>query len=617
MSINRIEKQFDVAVVGGGMSGVCAAISAARHGAKTVLVQNRSMFGGNASSEIRMHILGAGCHMSKSNLNETGILMEILLENKHRNPHQNFSVWDTVLWEKVKYQQNLDFFLNTNMDEVEMENGRIQYIICHQNSTETEIQINAELFIDATGHGTLGKMAGASCMTGTEGKDSFGEPNAPDLPNNYTNGNSILFKAVRRDKPVSFIKPFWAMDFSEEDLKYRLHSSCKVALSNSGTYTEFEEGDSNNLPEIANLDSGYWWIELGGQFDDIISQGEEIRDELLRCVYGVWDHIKNKPGHGAENYELDWVGFIPGYRESRRLIGEYILTENDVRANRIFPDAVAYGGWPMDEHTPGGIMDFDKYPSRVFNFSGIYTIPYRCYVCRDVENLFMAGRNISVSKMAFGSTRVMATCAIGGQAVGTAASLCIAYDETPHELGEHHIKELQQLLLADDCYIPGLKNEDEHDFASIAKVTASSCKENYMAENVIDGISRTIEKESHCWESQSLPAALTMQLPSKHILSRISLRFDPDLTREIMPSISAMLLQRQPQEDVCPQLVKDYEIRLWCDEQCVYSHCVKDNYQRCNDVLIPEEIMVDKVEINITGTYGYPAARVFEVRLYA
>lgn len=617
MSVNVLKKKYQVVVIGGGMSGVCAAIAAARHGAKTVLIQNRSMFGGNASSEIRMHILGAGCHMSKSNLNETGILMEILLENKYRNPRQNFPVWDTVLWEKVKFQENLDFFLNTNMDGVETEGGHIRSILCHQNSTETEISVEGELFVDATGHGTLGKMAGAGYMTGTEGREAFGEPNAPELPNDSTNGNTLMFKAVKREKAVPFIKPFWAYDFSEEDLRHRLHASCKAAFSDGGALTGFEEGDSENLPEIANMDSGYWWIELGGQYNDIIAQGEEIRDELLRCVYGVWDHIKNKPGHGADCYELDWVGIVPGYRESRRLIGEYILTEQDVRANRLFPDAVAYGGWPMDEHVREGIFAFDSYPSRIFNFPGVYTIPYRCYVSRDVDNLFMAGRDISVSKMAFGSTRVMATCAIGGQAVGTAAALCLKHGVSPSMLGRSHIGELQQTLIKDDCYIPGVRREDPADIAPLARISADSAREGYEPCKVVNGIPRTVGEESNCWESITLPGRLTLTLEGTKKLSRITLLFDPDLTQEIMPSISAMLLDRQPQDGVSPVLVRDYELILWRGEELIYRLPVFDNYQRVNTLEIPGSPLCDRIELQVSKTHGYPSARVFEVRLYS
>ena len=210
MSKKYVKKNYDVVVVGGGLSGVCAAIASARNGAKTAIVQNRSMFGGCASSEVRMHIVGASSHGAKKNMAETGILLEILLENKRRNPYASFPVFDSVIWEKVRFQKNLDSYLNTNMDGVNMAGDRVQSIVCHQNTTETEYVFTAPVFVDATGHGTLAVMAGGDSRIGSEGKAEFNEPNAPDEPNDDTMGNTVMFTAIDRGEPVKFIKPFWA-----------------------------------------------------------------------------------------------------------------------------------------------------------------------------------------------------------------------------------------------------------------------------------------------------------------------------------------------------------------------------------------------------------------------
>ena len=497
MSLVRCEKSYDIVVVGGGLAGVCAAIAAARHGARTAIVQNRSMFGGNASSEIRMHIVGASSHAAKNDLAETGILMEILLENKHRNPFGSFPVFDIIIWEKVHFQQNLDAYLNTSMDEIEMASGSIKRIFCHQNSSETEFVFSAAIFIDATGHGTLGVMAGAAWRLGSEGRDEFGEPNAPEMPNKNTQGNTLLFSAIDRGEPVKFHKPFWAYSFSEDDLKFRPHHEGMKSHADGGELVEYE-ASSGRLPHFSNVDSGYWWIELGGDRADIIREGEDIRDELLRCVYGVWDHLKNVGDHGVENYDLDWVGIVPGYRESRRLEGDYLLNENDLRDGRIFPDAVAYGGWQMDEHVHGGIMDFDKLPSRILNFDGCYTIPYRCYYSKDIPNLMLAGRDISATKMAFGSTRVMGTCAIGGQAAGTAAAMAVRHRCAPREVGQR-ISGLQQQLLLDDCYIPGFSNNDPADYARTARISASSHRPGCEPGNVINGVARSVGDQSNAF----------------------------------------------------------------------------------------------------------------------
>lgn len=614
MSVNHEERTYEVVVVGGGMAGVCAAIAAARKGVKTALVQNRSMFGGNASSEIRMHIVGASSHGAKKNLAETGILLEILLENKRRNPYASFPVFDSIIWEKVHFQENLDSYLNTNMDNVVMDGKRIKAIVCHQNSTETEFVFYGTIFVDATGHGTLSTMGGATGRMGSESRQEFQEPDAPEQPNKDTQGNTILFSAVDRGEPVKFIRPEWANRYTEEDLKYREHGNSISSHEEGGKLTKFEEG-SGRLPHFSNVDSGYWWIELGGQYDDIIREGEEIRDELLKCVYGVWDHLKNVGDHGVENLDLDWVGIVPGYRESRRIEGDYLLNENDVLQNRIFPDAVAYGGWQMDEHVRGGIRDTDKLPSRILNFDGCYTIPWRCYYTRDLENVMLAGRDISTSKMAFGSTRVMGTCAVGGQAVGTAAALALKYGCSPREIGEH-IGELQQELLRDDCYIPGFKNEDRGDFAREAEVTASAYTEGNPPGNVINGVARPEKENSNCWEAPigEQGAVLTLHFKKEVPLHQVQLTFDPNLTREIMPSLTRNVRERQvkglPEELVC-----DYEVRLYRNGDEVYQRKVKANYQRMNRIDVPETLC-DKVEVTVFKAYGIDKGRIFEIRAY-
>jgi hypothetical protein len=615
--IHTIKRDYDLVVVGGGLSGMCAAIAAARHGAKTAIIQAHSVFGGNASSEIRMHIVGAGCHSAKLNSNETGILLELLLENKRRNPYHAFPVWDAILWEKVRFQENLENYLNTAVLSVEMDSNKIKSLNAYQQTTETEFQFSPTVVIDATGHGTVGVLAGAGYRTGSESKYEFGEPSAPEEANKYTMGNTLMFQAVDRGKPVEFIKPPWAYRFSEEDLKNRHHYNCTSAITDGGKYGEFKEGEQKSLPDFSRMDSGYWWIELGGDYDDIIAQGEEIRDELLKYVYGVWDHIKNCGDHGAANYDLEWVGMIPGYRESRRLEGDYFLNENDIRSNKVFSDAVAYGGWPMDNHVPGGIKSLDSVPSIVYNFSGLYTIPYRCYYSRNITNLMMAGRDISTSKMAFSSARVMGSCAVGGQAAGTAAALAIKYRCAPREIG-NHITELQQLLLKDDCYIPGFVGNDPSDLAQKASVRADDFKSGSEPEKVLNGIARIIDKEQNCWESMPLGKdgkKIFLDLPSIEKIHEIRLTFDPNLTREIMPSITFQVKDRQA-EGMPEELIKDYSVKLFNNGKEVFSKAIKDNYQRLNSIRLETEIKADSLCVHVHSTHGLASARIYEIRMY-
>ncbi|MCR2022726.1 FAD-dependent oxidoreductase, partial [Blautia pseudococcoides] len=294
------KKIYEVIVVGGGMAGVCAAIASARTGACTALIQDRPVLGGNASSEIRMHICGATHHGHRENARETGILEEILLENRSRNPQHSFSIFDTVLWEKVRQEEKLELYLNTRVTDVETADGRILNLKAHQLTTEKEFMLEGNLYMDCTGDGMIGARAGASVRQGREGRAEFGETYAPDEPDTGTMGNSLMFRAVDMGKPVPFKRPQWAYEYSEEDLAYRGHSDYCSKMQNY------------------DIESGYWWIELGGT-QNTIDDAEEIRDELLKTLYGVWDHIKNKGDHGAENYALDWVQFLPGKRESRRI----------------------------------------------------------------------------------------------------------------------------------------------------------------------------------------------------------------------------------------------------------------------------------------------------------
>ena len=620
-SISVINRNYDVVVVGGGMSGLIAAMASARNGAYTALIHDRSVYGGNASSETRMHISGASCHWGKKNAAETGILMELQLENKYLNDSYNYSIWDGVLWGSVKNTDNLDEYMNTTMDKVFSDGKRIEAIECYQMTTETRFHFTAKIFIDATGHGTLSYLAGAEYRIGRESSSEFSENDAPIEADGETMGNTIYFVARDTGHPVRFKKPEWAYSFDESWFKHRYHGDIVVYHNADDVVVLKAEDDyedhSDQLVEKYDIKSGYWWIELGGDFDDIIKEAEDIRWELYKTIYGVWDHIKNGGDHGAENYELEWVGNVSGIRESRRIVGDYILTEQDILANRYFDDGVAYGGWPMDEHTAGGFRAKGIIPSKVRSFPGLYSIPYGCYVVKGFDNLMLAGRDISASKLAMGSTRVMGTCAVGGQAVGTAAAMAVRKHMNPREFGKKYIFDLRQQLLKDDCYIPGAVNQDDKDLARKATIFASSEKTGFEACKVINGIARNEGDVENLWVSDGIGPKgemLCFKLDRYSQVSQVRITFDPNLSEERCISVSKAFIDKEP-IGVAAELVKNYRVELLNNDKIVASRLIENNHQRLNIIDFKPEI-IDEVRLIILSTNGDSNARVFEVRIY-
>ncbi|HHV30822.1 MAG TPA: FAD-dependent oxidoreductase [Clostridiales bacterium] len=444
--------RFDVVVAGGGVSGVCAAIASARAGAKTALIQNRPVLGGNSSSEIRVWTrgsVGGGTIFAE----EMGILGELKLHNFKINPDFNPVLWDEALFDKVYSEKNIQLFLNTNITDVAMQDsGKIGSVVGYQLGSGRTIRFESSMFIDATGDGTVGFLAGVNYRFGREDKAEYGESLTPKVKDSNVLGSSIMFQYKDEGKPIRFEKPDYAYDIPYIE-----------ALLNKGGRVVNEKMNGCD----------YWWVEFGGTHDTIL-ENQEIGIELKKLVMGIWNYIKNSGKFNADTLTLEWIGQMPGKRESRRFVGEYTLTQNDVEQGRSFPDAVCYGGWYMDFHPSDGIYSEESFCLQVPVHA--YNIPMRSLYTSKMDNLLFAGRNISVSHAAFSSTRIMDTCGLVGQASGTIAAFCALQNCTPHEANQKYITELQQKLLKSDMTVWDLKNTDESDLARSAAVTCSEVR---------------------------------------------------------------------------------------------------------------------------------------------
>jgi hypothetical protein len=564
--------EVDFCVVGGGMAGLCAAVAAARRGARVALVQDRPVLGGNASSEVRMWICGA----HGENNRETGILEEIQLENLRRNPLANWSVWDSVLWETAHFQKGLTLFLNTTCTGLDMDGPRIRRVHAVGLTNEKRYTIHAPLFADCSGDSVLAPLAGAAFRVGRESRAEFGEDIAPEKADRRTMGMSLILTVRERPGPCRFIPPRWARVFaSDQDLPFREH-------------------------DVRKATTNFWWLELGGEADSI-ADTESLRDELLAAAFGVWDHIKNRGDHGADNWELDWVGFLPGKRESRRYEGDHILTQHDVRAEGRFEDLVAYGGWSMDDHHPAGLRHPGK-PTIFHPAPSPYGIPYRCLYSRNVENLLVAGRNISATHAALSSTRVMGTCAVLGQAAGTAAALAAARGLTPRGVGRQALAELQAMLMDDDCWLPW-KRREIPDPARSAELTASAGDPAPLR----NGVDRPRGTDENAWRAK--PGAwVAYRFDRPRRLTEARMIFDSDLNRPRL-GMRVNYPLAQPEQTLPTGLVRAFRLDLLRGGAWQPAIEENDNSQRLVRRSLAAE--AEGVRLTVLATHGASEARVF------
>ncbi|MDD5350466.1 MAG: FAD-dependent oxidoreductase [Chthoniobacteraceae bacterium] len=443
------EVSYDLVVAGGGVGGVITAITASRKGLRVALVDNKPGLGGNACSEIGVTIDGAVCFGLFPNMREGGPVEELKEQLVKMDPFFRNTQGSSVMlfWceaEKVTVYSEL------NLHAVDTEGRRVTAVYGSQSGTERNYKFFADQFVDATGDGTIAALAGCESRTGREAKSEFGELLAPDKPDNGIMGASVLFRASEKKVPTQFERPSWAYEYTnEDDLPYRL---------------SMQKGP---------VDEGFWWVEYAGDNNDPIGDYESIRKELLKCTYGVWSFLKNDPSRAMEYYSLDNVSISPAKRESRRIVGDYIVCERDIVERTPFPDAVAYAGWNIDIHVPGGFKSKLK-PNVHAHFPWVFNVPLRSLYAKDTDNLWLVGRDISVSHVALGATRLQATIGTMGHAVAIAAALAHRNSKTAREIARDRYKDVQQEILKDGSFIPGVKNTDEKDHALSAEIAATS-----------------------------------------------------------------------------------------------------------------------------------------------
>ena len=442
---------YDVIVAGGGPAGVPAAIACAREGVKTLLIQDRPMLGGNASPEIGITMDGAMADHLYAR--ESGIAEEIR-RLRDADPSY-FGDWSRAMEKLASAEEKLTIVYDRHVMDVEKkDDATIAGVTALDIRTLCRYHYTGRIFVDCTGDGWLGYYAGAKYRYGRESRAEYGEQFAPETADTQTmsgcikSGNLPYFE--KTDQPVEYHAPAWVPELPKTD-------------------DEFGRLITGNGARLM------WWIEVPGNYDDVWD-GEETRDALLLAVLGYYDHIKNywSKKERIRNYRLSISGIINGRRESRRLIGDYVLTEQDCLEGTTFEDTVTYSGWTLDVHHPKGIYSGKEGPSHVGRHVKLTSLPYRCLYSKNIGNLLFAGRNVSATHIAIGTLRVENTIATIGQAAGTAAALCIRHGESPLGIYERHLWELQQLLLRNDQYIPGVRNEDPLDPCRTASAKASS-----------------------------------------------------------------------------------------------------------------------------------------------
>lgn len=409
--------QYDLVVAGGGVAGMCAAVAAARQGLKVALIHDRPVLGGNNSAEVRVHLGGSIECGPYPNL---GNMIKEFGHTKKGNAKsaENYEDWKKMSF--VENEENISLFLNTHVTDLEMKDGSIEALLARNIETGELMRFSAPVFSDCTGDASVGYLAGAEWRTGRESLAETGEPGAVEVADRQVLGASVQWNSKDMGKPSPFPVFEYGKVFTEES--------------------------------VQKVKGGEWTWETGMLRDQVL-EAERVRDHGLLVVYSNWSYLKN---HSSVKEEfayraLDWVAYVAGKRESRRLVGDVMLTQNDILNEVPYEDATCATSWSIDLHYPDP-ANTAFFPGEEFKavctqeYIEIYPIPYRCFYSKNIPNLFMAGRNISVTHVALGTVRVMRTTAMMGEVVGLAASVCHRHGCLPRDVYRTHFADLQALM---------------------------------------------------------------------------------------------------------------------------------------------------------------------------
>jgi len=597
LGVSRTPKRmgpYDVVIVGGGLAGCGAAVSAGRHGCSVALIQDRPVLGGNSSSEIEVPVMGycTWWEFNKYDPGVTGVIEEFYPEIGQTGRSKEI---EAIL----RNEKNISLFLNTRATGVEMHtDDRIRSVLALNVRTGERLCFMASLFIDCTGHGWVGYYAGAEYRQGQEARSEFDESLAPEKPGKRTMGND-LYKAefVTRDKPVAFGCPDWAYQWTKADDFEPRDSHPRIEDVHRPASFDQPSRGKGRQPEPDDINGGThhkWWVEYGGMLDTVWA-AEKIRDELFRINIGLWNYAKNhnpKTREKNKRREMVWLNYVSGVRESRRLIGDYIMSQREYDAQIIHKDTVAFTDWGIDVHHPEGFWVRGNDCIHVYGNRRV-SIPYRCLYSRNIENLFMAGRCISVTHIALGGTRIMRTVCMTGQAAGTAAALAKKYNTTPRGIYKKHMRQLQQIMLKDGCHLVGIANRDPADLALRATATASSYEKGLGPENVNNGWSRVVADKRNAWvpnPNARPPHWVQLEIPEASVVNTVHVSFPKRSDR-----------------------ATDFAVETWVDGSWKQAVAVVGNEMR-RRVISFEPVKTNRIRLVISEAVG--RFGICEIRLY-